>query len=73
MLYIYYTLYSSHIILVSILYSTGGLLIFFFLASFCFFKNILTVSHSLWVYIVIDIFLYPYTLPIKNSFLSYQA
>jgi len=38
-----------------------------------FFKNVLTISHSLWIYIVVDIFLYSYTLPINHYLIFYQA
>ena len=60
--YIYYILYFLHILLVSVSYSSRGFLIFFSLFPYCFLKNVLLISHSLYIHIVVNIVLYLYIL-----------
>ena len=73
----YCILYFSHVAPVSVLCSSGGLIMFFsyspytFLISFL--KDTFLFPHIHQVYIVVDTILYPYVLPIDHSLLSYSS
>jgi len=41
-----------------------ALLLFFLFLTFCFLKNVSLIPYSQYIYIVVDIVLYSYTLPI---------
>jgi len=71
--YIYCGLYSPHILSVSTLYSSRGLLVFSLFLSYCLFKNVFLFSHSHWVYIATNTSLYPYVLPVDYSFYPFSS
>ena len=73
LIHIYYILHFPYIISVSILYSSGGSLMFSSFSLYCFLKDILLISYGHQIYIIVDIVLYLYTLPINHHHHSFSS